>query len=427
MTGHAARPAGAGGIVAWAIYDWASSAFNTVIGTFVFSVYFMEGIYGDVAGGTAAWGFAIGAAGLVVAVLAPILGAIADRLGRRKPWLAWLVVATIIPTALLWFAEPDPAYIGYALGLVVVASIAFELGGVFYNAMLPDIAPPAMLGRVSGWAWGMGYMGGLASLAIVLILLVGLPGMPGVLGLPAENAYNVRATGPMVAIWFGLFAVPLFLWTSDRPARLATTGQALRSGLRDLTATLLGLRRRGSILRFLIASALYRDALSTLFAVGGLYAAGTIGMSLEQVLMFAIGLNVTAGIGAALFGFIDDRVGSKATILVGLGGLIGFGAALLLVSAMPVFIGLALCLGLFVGPTQAASRSLLARLASADEVTKMFGLYALTGKSIAFVGPLLFAAVTAAFGSQRMGMTVILVLLILGGLLLLTVRPQPED
>lgn len=422
MTGNAARPAGVGGIVAWAFYDWASSAFNTVIGTFVFSVYFMEGIYGDVTRGTAAWGFAIGTAGIIVAILAPVLGAVADRLGQRKPWLAGLVVATIVPTALLWFAEPDQAYVTYALVLVVIASVAFELGGVFYNAMLPDIAPPAMLGRVSGWSWGMGYMGGLASLASVLLLLVGLPGATGLFGLPTDNAVNVRATGPMVALWFGLFALPMFLWTPDRAVIATTVRRAIGEGLRDLVVTLRALPRQGSILRFLIASALYRDGLSTLFAVGGLYAAGTIGMSLEQVLMFAIGLNVTAGIGAALFGFIDDRVGSKTTVLAALGGLIAFGAALLLVDNMPVFIGLALCLGLFVGPAQAASRSLLARLAPREEVTKMFGLYALTGKSIAFVGPLLFAAVTSAFDSQRVGMTVILALFALGGLLLLTVR-----
>ena len=427
MTGPAARPAGVGGVFSWAVYDWASSSFNTVIGTFVFSVYFMEGIYGDVTRGTAAWGFAIGISGIIVAVLAPILGSLADRLGRRKPWLAALVLLTILPTALLWFAEPNQSYITYTLILVVVASVAFELAGVFYNAMLPDVAPPGMIGRISGWSWGMGYMGGLASLAVVLFLLVGLPGAPGLLGLPTEDAANVRATGPMVALWFGLFALPLFLRTPDRPPRTMAMGEAIRGGLRDLAVTIASLRHRGSILRFLIASALYRDGLSTLFAVGGLYAAGTIGMTWEEVLIFAIGLNVTAGIGAALFGFVDDRIGSKTTILAALCGLMSFGTALLIVDQLMIFIVLALCLGLFVGPAQAASRSLLARLAPEEEVTKMFGLYALTGKSIAFVGPLLFATVTDVFDSQRIGMTVILALFILGTLLLLTVKAPHRD
>lgn len=422
MIAGTARPARARGVIAWAIYDWANSAFNTVIGTFVFSVYFMQGIYGDVTQGTAAWGFTIAMSGIVVAVLAPVSAAIADRTGRRKPWLAVFVLTTIVPTALLWFAEPDPAYITYTLILVALASAAFGLSDVFYNAMLPGVAPPGMLGRVSGWAWGMGYMGGLVSLAIVLLLFIGLSGSTGLLGITADNAANIRTTGPMVALWFGIFAIPLFVWTPDRPATGTTIGQAVRDGLGDLVGTFRGLAHNGSILRFLIASALYRDGLSTLFAVGGLYAAGSIGMSLEQVLIFAIGLNVTAGIGAAIFGFLDDRVGSKPTILAALCGLIGFGAALLLVDTMPLFIGLALCLGLFVGPAQAASRSLLARLVPAEDVTKMFGLYALTGKSIAFVGPLLFATVTAAFDSQRIGMTVILALFISGALLLLTVR-----
>ncbi|MEM7444936.1 MAG: MFS transporter, partial [Pseudomonadota bacterium] len=309
------RPSGRKGIIAWAFYDWASSAFNTVIGTFVFSVYFMEGIYGDVTRGTAAWGFAIGAAGIAVAVLAPILAAVADRSGRRKPWLFAFTLATVVPTALLWFAEPSPAYITYALAMVIVASIAFELSQVFYNAMLPDVAPPGMLGRISGWAWGMGYVGGLANLAIVLFLFIGLAGSTGLLGITTENAANIRTTGPMVALWFALFSLPMFLITPDRPASSIPLGQAISGGLRDLIKTVRDLARHGSILRFLIASALYRDGLSTLFAVGGLYAAGTMGMSLEQVLMFAIGLNVTAGIGAAIFGFIDDKAGSKSTIL----------------------------------------------------------------------------------------------------------------
>jgi len=421
MTGTA-RPVPVRGVVSWAFYDWANSAFNTVIGTFVFSVYFMEGIYGDVTRGTAAWGLAIGVSGIAVAILAPISAAIADRMGRRKPWLAAFVLATIVPTALLWFAEPNQAYIAYALILVVIASVAFGLSDVFYNSMLPAVAPPGMLGRVSGWAWGMGYLGGLTNLAMVLFLFIGLGGATGLLGVTTDNAANIRMTGPMVALWFGIFAIPLFLWTPDRPASTTSLLEAIRAGLGDLLGTLRGLPGQGSVLRFLIASALYRDGLSTLFAVGGLYAAGTIGMTLEQVLIFAIGLNVTAGAGAAVFGFFDDRFGSKPTILAALIGLIGFGAALLLVDTMPWFIGLALCLGLFVGPAQAASRSLLARMVPAEEVTKMFGLYALTGKSIAFVGPLLFAAVTTAFDSQRIGMTVILALFISGALLLLTVR-----
>lgn len=428
-----ARPAAGGGgapragVFAWCLYDWANSAFNTVIGTFVFSVYFARGIYGDETAGSAVWTFAIGASGLAVAVMAPIAGAIADRMGNRKPWLAVLTGLTVIATALLWFAEPDRAFIAYALTLVIVASIAFELAGVFYNAMLPSVAPPGMVGRVSGWAWGLGYIGGLACLAAALIGLIGLGDTGPLIAIPGEAQEPVRATAVLVALWFALFALPLFLITPDQPATGIGARRAVRDGLKTLVRTIRRLPSHRAVLRFLIASALYRDGLATLFAVGGLYAAGTFGLSVEQILIFAIGLNVTAGLGAAGFAFVDDRIGSRPTVLIALAGLIGFGVPILLIDDPILFIGLALCLGLFVGPAQAASRSLMARLSRAGLETEFFGLYALTGKSIAFLGPLAFGAATAAFDSQRVGMSTILVFFVAGGALLLTVREPRGD
>mgnify|MGYP001218804590 CR=1 FL=1 len=413
---------GTAGIFSWCLYDWAMSAFNTVIGTFVFSVYFQRGIYGDEVAGSTAWGLALGLSGLAVAVTAPILGAVADHGGRRKPWLAVFQLATVVPTALLWFAKPDQAYIGYALTLVVIASIAFELAGVFYNAMLPGVAPPGMIGRVSGWGWGLGYIGGLFCLVAALFGLI-RPEVP-ILGFSTEDSGNVRATALLVALWFGGFGLPLFLFTADEPATGVSPREAVRRGLAALARTAREARRYGHALRFLVASALYRDGLNTLFAVGGLYAAGTFGMSTEEIILFAIGLNVTAGLGAAGFAFVDDRFGPKPTVLIALGGLIATGLPVLLVTDTRVFIALALLLGIFVGPAQAASRSLMARLAPAEKETEMFGLYTMTGKAVSFLGPTGFALVTAAFASQRAGMATILVLLAAGGLLLLTVRPD---
>lgn len=408
------------GIFSWCLFDWANSAFNTVIGTFVFSVYFARGIYGDETAGSAAWGYAIGLSGLGVAVLSPVLGAIADRAGRRKPWIGAFVALTVGLTALLWFAEPDPAYVIYTLVLVAIASIAFELSGVFYNAMLPGVAPRPYLGRVSGWGWGLGYIGGLACLAFALVTLIQAD--PPWFGLSEDNAENVRATALLVAIWFGVFSLPLFLFTHDEPSTGVGTVRAVREGLSTLVRTIAGLFSTPDALRFLIASALYRDGLVTLFAVGGLYAAGTFGMSFDQILIFAIGLNVTAGLGAVGFAWLDDWIGSKRTVLISLAGLIVFGSATLAISDATMFIALALALGLFVGPAQAASRSLMARLSPRRLETEMFGLYALTGKSLAFLGPILFAAATDLFDSQRAGMSTIILFWLAGGALLLTVR-----
>ncbi len=422
------------GVLSWCLYDWANSAFNTIIGTFVFSVYFARGIYGEETQGGSVWALTIGIAGLIVAVCSPVLGAIADQFGRRKPWLAGFLIITVVATGLLWFALPTREMVAYTLVLVLVATVSFELGFVFYNAMLDDIAPPAMVGRVSGWAWGLGYFGGLASLAIALFAFV-QPEVPW-FGLSKEGAQNIRATALLAAVWFAVFSLPLFLFTRDLERTSVRLVVAVRQGLSVLAGTLREVRRHGNIVRFLIASALYRDGLSTLFAVGGIYAAATFGMSFEQVLLFAIGLNVTAGLGAAAFAFVDDWIGSRRTIIIGLLGLLVTGLPLLLVTDQTFFLALGLALGLFVGPTQAASRTYMARLAPAHMQTEMFGLYAFTGKSVAFLGPILFAVVTEtaravlgdAANAQRYGMATIVLFWLAGLLLLMTVRdPNAEN
>ncbi len=413
------------GLGAWCLYDWANSAFNTVIGTFIFSVYFARGIYGDETDGAAVWGYAIGVAGLAVALLSPVLGSIADRGGRRKPWILFFLAVTVTATAMMWFAEPDDAFVIYALVLIIIASVAFELGSVFYNAMLPTIAPPGMIGRISGWGWAMGYAGGLACLAACLFLLV--QAETPIFGFSTENAENVRATALLVAVWFTVFAIPLFLFTPDTPPTGEPMPRQITRGLSILWHTLKQIRQQANLVRFLIASALYRDGLSTLFAVGGLYAAGTFGLTFEQILMFAIGLNVTAGLGAAGFAFIDDWVGPKPTILVALSALVGLGITILAISDATLFIVLALALGTFVGPTQAASRSMMARMAPKGMETEMFGLYALAGKSISFIGPVMYGVATSLFQSQRAGMATIVLALAAGGAILMTVAAPPRD
>ena len=411
-------------ILGWCLYDWANSAFNTVILTFVFSVYFAKGVVGDEAVGSGLWGLTIGLAGLAVAILSPFLGAVADHAGSRKPWLGVLMAITVLGTAGLWFATPDPGSGGLVITLIMFTSVSFELGQVFYNAMLPSIAPAGAVGRISGIGWGLGYLGGLACLALCLVLLIQPD--PPLFGLSAEAQEPVRAAALLVAVWFAVFAIPLFVFTRDQGAPKALPVRAaIAAGLRQLIASLKALPNQGDLLRFLIASALYRDGLGTLFAVGGLYAAGTFGMDFDEILIFAIGLNVTAGLGAIAFGWLDDGIGPKTAILLALAGLIGFGVAVLLVTDKAVFMMLALALGLFVGPVQAASRSLLTRLSKPEMMTEMFGLYALTGKSIAFLGPLIFGWVTFATDNQRWGMATIVVFLVAGALVLLSVR-QPN-
>ena len=412
-------------IVAWALYDWANSSYTTVIVTFVFAAYFARGVVKDVELGTALWGTVASLSGLAIAILGPVLGAIADKGGRRLPWVAAFTLLCVLASAGMWFVEPDPAFILLAMVLVVLGTIGFELAQVFYNALLPDIAPKGQIGRVSGWAWGTGYAGGLVCLVVALVLLV--QPNPPLFGLDAARAEPVRATALLVAAWFAIFSLPLFLWVPDRPGTGLPAGAAIREGLRELGRTIAAARRHALVFRFLIARMVYTEGINTLFAFGGIYAAGTFGMALEEILIFGIILNVTAGLGAAGFAWIDDRIGARSTILIALAALVVLGAGLLAVESKLWFYILGSALGIFVGPAQAASRSLMAHLAPPQLTGEMFGLFALSGKVSSFIGPALVGWLTLATSSQRWGMSVIIALMALGGLLLLTVRPVRPD
>ena len=404
------------GLVAWCFYDWANSAFPTVVVTFVFAAYFTTSLAETPEAGTGLWGQAIALSGLSVAVLAPIFGALADQRGRRKPWIGGFTVLAVLCAAGLWWVAPEPGFALLALVLVGLGNAAFEFGQVFYNAMLPEVAPARRLGRVSGWAWGLGYAGGLVCLALCLVLFV-QPAVP-LFDLDKDQAEQVRIIGPFVALWFALFALPLFLFTPDAPASGMPAGQALRQGLATLFATLRGLPRHGQIGRFLLARMIYTDGLNTLFAFGGIYAAGTFGMSFADILIFGILLNVAAGLGAVGFGWMDDRLGAKPTIMVALVGLTVAGTAVLLVETQFWFTVLGCGIGLFIGPAQAASRSLMARLAPPEVRGEMFGLYALSGKATAFIGPALVGWITVWADSQRAGMATIPIFFLIGMILL---------
>jgi UMF1 family MFS transporter len=421
--GAPASPATPRQLFAWALYDWANSPFFAVILTFVFATYFSQAVAANAIDGTAQWGLAIGLSGVVIAVFSPIMGAIADIGGPRKPWLAGFTAICAVATALLWLVEPDPAFVLLALVLIFLANSALGLCDAFYNAMLPDLASSRTLGRWSGRGWAIGYIAGIAALVLLYFGVINRDPPP--FGLDAETAEPVRLVGPVVALWLVVFALPLFLVTPDKPASGRPTRQAVRQGLGHLYRTLRGLGRSSQVLRFLVARLIYNDGLNTLFTFGGIYAAGTFGMTTQEILLFAIALNVSAGIGSFAFGYIDDRLGSKRTVLLALAGLAAFGIAALVAEAKTTFWVLGVLIGLFVGPAQSASRTLMARLAPPDQRTEMFGLYALSGKVTAFLGPFLFGGATAFFGTQRAGMAVVVLLIGLGGLLLLLTVREP--
>jgi MFS transporter, UMF1 family len=406
-------------VVAWGLYDWANSAFPTVITTFIFATYFTQGIAKDPILGTSQWGNATALAGLIIAILSPILGAIADHKGKRKPWLAFFTLVTVISAALLWFAKPFPDYINWALTWVVLGTVGFEISAVFYNTMIRDLVTSQYWGRLSGWSWGIGYAGGLVCLILALLFIqTNISWLP----LNTKMAEQIRICGPLVACWFALFSLPLFILTPDRPSTGMSIKNAIHKGFVIFSHTLQNLRDYKQVAKFLLAHMIYIDGLNTLFAFGGIYAAGTFGFNTAEIIKFGIGMNITAGIGAVGFAWLDDYLGSKNTILIALSAMIVSGIGILLVHSLIAFWILALFLGLFVGPVQAASRSLIIRIAPPERMAEMFGFYAFAGKATAFAGPWLVGLITLMFASQRIGMITVIVFLAAGTLLLLDVQ-----
>ena len=415
-------------VAAWCLYNWASHTFPSVITTFVFATYFTQAVAPSPVLGTAWWGHAQAAAGLTIAILSPVLGSVADLTGRRKLWLAAFTIIDVLAIAALWFVTPSPASVWLGLVGIAVATVAYEVATVFYNALLPEIAPRAYLGRISGWGWGIGYVGGIIALAVVLLVFVQAPTPP--FGLDKAAAEHVRAAAPLSALWYAVFALPLFLWVAEPVRARLPLRVAVHRGVSDLWATIVDLwtSDRRHILWFLIAQMIYTDGLTTLFAFGGIYAAGTFGMSMSEVIVFGIALNLTAAVGALAFAWVDDWVGPRRTIALALAAIIVLSVAILLIHSKPWFWGVALVLGMFFGPAQAASRSLIARVAPESHRTQMFGLFALSGRVTAFIGPAVLATATSVFDSQRAGMATIVLFFATGlALLLWKVAPAAEQ
>jgi UMF1 family MFS transporter len=407
-------------IFAWCLYDWANSPYITLITTFVFSTYFTQGVAPTPEKGAAWWGWTMGASAIVIALLSPVLGAIADRGGRRKPWL--LALSLIIATAsvVLWWAKPGGGSVALSLVCVAVSIIAFEISMSFYNAMLPGLVKPSHVGRVSGWGWGLGYLGGLTCLALSLFVFI-QPQTPP-FGLDKATAEHVRTVGPLVAIWLVLFSLPLFLLTPDIAGERLPPGRAIREGLKQLAGTVREVRQYKQIVRFLIARLLFMEGINTLFTFGGIFAAAVFGLKQDEIILFGILLNVTAAAGAFGFAWMDDIVGSKPTILLGVVAIFLLGIPLLLITSTLWFWILGAAIGLFFGPVQAAARSLMARMAPPGKETEMFGLLTLSGKAISFLGPITVATVIDLTGDQRLGMATVLPYIFVGSIIMLTVK-----
>ncbi len=413
-------------VVAWAFWDWGSSAFNAVVTTFVFTVYLTstKGFGGTVAASSAI-GLGLTISGFVVLLLAPVTGQRSDGSGRRKFWLAVNTGVVVLCIAALYFVTPSPALLWLGVGLLAVGTVFYELAAVNYNAMLIQVSTRKTVGRVSGFGWAMGYFGGIV---LLLILYFGFihPDV-GLFGVTSANGLSVRVSMLLAAIWFLGFALPVLLAVPEYqpPASVKRDRVGFFAAYGRLGKDIAALWRESRrTIWFLLASAIFRDGLTGVFTFGGVLAAGTFGFSASEVIIFAIAANVVAGLSTVAVGTLDDRVGPKPVIITALIGLVVSGMLVFLLhdGGQIVFwtAGLALCL--FVGPAQSASRTFLSRLVPAGREGEVFGLYATTGRAATFIAPALFTLFVTISGQQYFGILGIVLVIFVGLVILIPVN-----
>ena len=428
-----AVPSSRGRIFAWAMWDWGSQPFNTVITTFVFSVYITSSSFGGTNETSTALAISTGIAGLFVALLAPVLGQNSDRSGRTVRNLrlqTWLLAGL---SAALYVVQPHPAYLWLGLGLLAVGSVVSEIAGVNYNATIDQVATGKTVGRVSGFGWGMGYLGGIIVLLLLYFLLI-KPEV-GLFGVTDEGAADIRVSMLLCGLWTLVFTVPAFLVLRDRDRPRAPRVDVVTS-YRLVWRSITGLWATSRhTVYFLLASALFRDGLAGVFAFGAVLAHGTFGLSAGDVIVFGAAANIVAGFATMAFGLLDDRIGPKRVILIALGALVVLGLLIFVLhdGGATVFWVLGLLMTVFVGPAQAASRSFLARLIPEGKNGEIFGLYATTGRVVSFMSPVAFgafialgAALTGQENTQYWGILGIVLILGAGFAVMLPVKEHTE-
>jgi UMF1 family MFS transporter len=440
------------GIWGWMLFDWAAQPFFTVVTTFIFGPYFVSRLTDDPISAQAAWSNMATISSLIIAVFSPVLGSIADEAGPRKPWIASFAVVQITCVSALWFAAPGSPII-WPMIFMIFASIAAEFSSVFNDSMMPRLVSQQEVGRISNVAWGLGYLGGMIVLIAVVALLAASPetgltliGIPPLFGLDPGLGEDARITGPISAVWYFLFILPMFFFTPDAKKGHPLT-KAVGSGLKELRGTLRELRQRKGLARFLVARMLYQDGVNGLLILGGTFAAGMFGWATMELGIYGILLNVVAIVSCIVAGWLDRLLGSKRVVIISLillvvatVGIVSTGPGFVFFGLLPLstqdggglfgtaaekaYIVFGLLIGIAFGPVQASSRSYLARSVSLDETGRYFGIYALSGRATSFLATLLFSITTYASGSARLGMATLMIFLA-AGLLLLIATPYP--
>ena len=398
--------------IGWALYDWASSPVPTLHATFIFAVYFTTVIMPD--GGSVVWAYMTGITAFTIALIAPLLGSYADSTGKFRELIVLFIALGSIATGLLWFAQPNEAFISYAIILSAISIFFLESSFIFYNAILGKMIQRDHIGSLSGLAWGGGYIGSVIALIVVLVVFI----MPdkSFFALDKSQSEHIRATMLFAASWAIIFSLPMMFYLPSFSQKNNKNNK--NSAILSLKTSIIEARKIPNLLRFLLARMAYNDGLITLFAFGGIYATKVFSFSQFEIILFAIGLNISAGMGAIIGGFLDDNIGPIKTIKLALIGLFLCGLVAIITPYKMIFWIVGVGLGLFVGPVQSASRTYLSLTASDKHKGGLFGLYMVSGKLTSFIGPFLYGWLVMMSGNERYGMAVVLLLIALGFVLL---------
>lgn len=430
----------------WYFFDWASQPYNTLLLTFIFGPYVVS-VVGDGTTAQTIWGYGIGAAGFLIALASPLLGAVADKAGRRMAFILLFSFMYVVGAWGLWWSAPGDFNVWWVMFSFCIGLIGMEFATTFTNAMMPDLAPPEELGKISGSGWAFGYAGGVVALILMLTLLAEgasgttLIGIAPLFGLDAAAREGTRAVGPFTAIWFAVFMVPFFLWVREPRRPGIGIVAAVRGAFPETMATVRALPHNRSLFAYLGSSMFYRDALNGMYTFGGIYAAGVLGWAVTDVGVFGILAAITGAVFAWLGGRADSRFGPKPVILLSV-------VLLALVCLGIVYVSRAQVFGIPVGPEsrlpdiafyvlgcligagggvlQSASRTMMVRQSDPDRMTESFGLYALSGKAMSWMAPLSIGVTTQITGSQQLGIVPLIVLFVIGLLLLVFVKPDGD-
>ena len=400
----------------FALYDFANSAFTTIIITFIFSTYFAKQIAPNPVLGQSYWGWTIGITGVVVALIGPLLGTIADKKNYSEFFIKIFTIICISLTCLLWFSKPSEKYLIYTLFIVGLANIFYELSLIFYNSTLKKISESNNLGKSSGFSFALGYIGGIIVLIICITIFIDNNSLP--FGLSKENSENVRATSILVAFWYLIFSMP-FLFNLKKTNKNEIEEKInYTKNFKELIWDK-GLNNIG---KFLLARMLYADGLNAIIIMGGIFAVGVFSLEIKDLLVLSVLMNITAFIGAIVGGYANDRFSSKSVIIFSLIGLILSSSIILFLKSKVIFLFFASINGFFIGPVQSASRVFMTKSIDENNQASGFGLFALSGKLTSFIGPLLVSTITYISNSQKIGFSSAIALLLIGLLVLLKVK-----